>query len=286
MKVQGVWLPIITPFKDGLVDYESYKRMINYYIQKGIDGIMPLATTGESPTLSEIEYEKLLSKTTEYVNGRLPIIVGLSGNDTRKVIKELKIVEKYGVDGILSACPYYNRPDQRGIYEHFSAIADETKLGIIVYNIPYRTGRNIENSTIYKLADKKNIIGLKDCSGDIKQTMDLLLNPPKEFSIMTGEDILFYLSLALGAQGGILASSHLYTEDFITVYNKIKNNDHEGALKVWKKLQEFIPLLFAEPNPAPLKYCLNKIGLIDSAEVRLPLMEITDSLKSKLNNLI
>jgi 4-hydroxy-tetrahydrodipicolinate synthase len=195
----------------------------------------------------------------------------------------LKILENIGVKGILSVCPYYNRPDQRGIFEHFKNISQNTDLDIVLYNIPYRTGTNIENETIYKLSEFKNIIGLKDCSGNMKQTLSLLEAPPKNFSIMTGEDSLFYTTLVNGGQGGILASAHLNTEKYINIYNLIQENNHKKALEEWKSISSFIPLLFGEPNPAPVKYCLNKLGIIDSQEVRLPLVEISDSLKDKIN---
>ncbi|NLT13543.1 MAG: 4-hydroxy-tetrahydrodipicolinate synthase [Clostridiales bacterium] len=282
MQIRGVWLPVITPFINDEVDYVSYKRLIDYYIDKKIDGIIPLGTTGESPVIEEYEFEEILEKTMEYVGGRIPVIAGAGGNYTKKMIKRLKIIEKYGVCGILSVSPYYNRPDQRGIFEHFRCIAEATDLDIIVYNIPYRTGRNIENETIQKLAEIKNITGLKDSSGDIKQTMALLQDPPPGFSIMTGEDILFYTTLLLGGSGGIMASAHLQTEAFVDIYNKIQNNDHQGALAIWKPLSKTIPLLFEEPNPAPLKYCLHEMSLIDSPETRLPLMSITEKLENKL----
>jgi 4-hydroxy-tetrahydrodipicolinate synthase len=286
MKFSGVWLPIITPFKDGKVDYKSYKRLIDHYCEKGINGIIPLGTTGEIPTLSDYEFEEMIEKTMEFNRDRLPVYVGIGGNYTAKVIKKVKIAEYYDIQGILSVCPYYNRPNQDGIYSHFKSIAEETYLNIVLYNIPYRTGVNIENETVYKLAELNNIVGIKDASGDIKQTMALLMDPPKDFSVLTGEDILFYLTLSLGGQGGILASSHLRTEQFIEVYRKMKDNDQEAALRIWKQLYEFIPLLFKEPNPAPIKYCLNELGLIDSPEVRLPLTEISDQLKSKLDNTV
>lgn len=286
MQLTGVWLPIITPFKDNKIDYVSYKKMIDYYAEKGISGFIPLGTTGESPVLSEYEFEEMIENTMEFNNGRLPVYIGVGGNYTAQVIKKVKIAEYYEIQGILSVCPYYNRPSQEGIYTHFKSIAEETALDIIVYNIPYRTGVNIENETIYKMAEIKNIVGLKDSCGDIKQTMSLLMNPPKDFSILTGEDLLFYTTLALGGQGGILASSHLKTESFVDVYHKMEANDQEGALQIWKQLYDFIPLLFKEPNPAPTKYCLKELGLIESSEVRLPLMEITDTLKAKLNTFI
>lgn len=283
MHIKGVWLPVITPFKDDEVDYTSYKKLLDHYIDQKVDGIIPLGTTGESPVIEEYEFEKILDKTMAYVGGRVPVFFGAGGNYTKKLIKRLKVIEKYGADGILSVSPYYNRPDQRGIYEHFKSIADAIGLDIIVYNIPYRTGRNIENETIYKLAEIKNIVGLKDSCGDIKQSMALLQSPPPDFSIMTGEDILFYLTLTLGGSGGILASAHLKTDAFIDVYNKVRANDHQGALSVWNGLTALIPLLFEEPNPAPLKYCLKQMGFIDSAETRLPLVGITPKLQLKLD---
>lgn len=286
MQVNGVWLPIITPLKDDKIDFKSYKRLVDHYISKGINGIIPLGTTGEVPVLSEYEFEEMIERTMEYVNGRVPVYVGVGGNYTQKVIKQVKIAEYYDIQGILSVCPYYNKPSQDGIYAHFKSIAEETFLNIILYNIPYRTGVNIENDTVHKLSEIKNIIGIKDASGDFKQTMALLMNPPKDFSILTGEDILFYTTLTMGGQGGILASAHLKTELFLEVYKKMKENNAEAALQTWKKLYDFIPLLFKEPNPAPVKYCLKEQGLIDSAEVRLPLTQISDQLKEKLDRTV
>lgn len=286
MQLTGVWLPIITPFLEDKIDYLSYKKLIEHYSNKGLSGIIPLGTTGEVPTLNDYEFEEMIEKTIEYNKGNLPIYVGVGGNYTAKVIGKLKIAEKYNIQGILSVSPYYNRPSQEGIYSHFKSIADETKLNIIVYNIPYRTGTNIENDTIYRLAEIKNIVGLKDSCGDIKQTMSLLMNPPKDFSILTGEDLLFYLTLTMGGHGGILASSHLKTEKFVEVYNKVKENDTKAAFEVWKELYDFIPLLFKEPNPAPIKHYLNELGLISSSEVRLPLTGISEPLKKQLNKFL
>ena len=286
MSINGIWVPLITPFKEGKVDFESYERLIEHYIGEGVHGIMPVATTGETPTLSENEYEEIVAKSMEIVNGRIPVIIGLGGNNTKAVIEKLKMAEKHKVDGILSVSPYYNRPDQRGIYEHFNAISQSTDLDIMLYNIPYRTGRNMENETLFRLAEKENIIGVKDASGDFNNTIDLLLNRPEGFSVLSGEDNWFYSLLVLGGDGGIMASAHLSTKDYIKVYNDIKGNDHRSALKTWKELSKFIPLLFKEPNPTPIKYILEQKGLIDSGEVRLPLVEITEGLKKELEFLI
>jgi 4-hydroxy-tetrahydrodipicolinate synthase len=286
MKIQGVWLPVITPFIDDEVDYVSFRKLIDYYIQKGISGLIPLGTTGESPTVSEAETEQIVARTMEWVDKRVPVYVGIGGNCTQKTVQLVKKIEKYKVDGILSVCPYYNRPDQNGIYQHFLKIAEATDLNILIYNIPYRTGRNIENETLHKLAGINNIIGLKDSCGDIKQTMDLLLSPPADFSILTGEDLLYYTSLTLDGDGGILASAHLETGKFIQIYNSMRENNYHSALETWKGLADLIPLLFVEPNPAPIKYCLWKQGLIRSPETRLPITGISDGLKSRLDHLV
>jgi 4-hydroxy-tetrahydrodipicolinate synthase len=286
MKIEGVIVPLITPFKDGKVDLRSYEKMVDHYIDEGVSGIIPLGTTGESPTVLSYEYEDILAKTMECNNKRVPVFVGLGGNNTSEVAKMVKVAEKYNVDGILSVAPYYSRPNQAGIYEHFKYISEATSLNMILYNIPYRTGTNIENETVHKLAKLKNIVGIKDCSGNMKQTTELLLNPPKDFSILTGDDAYFYTTLVLGGQGGIMASANLRTKEFIDIYNLVKSNNHEEALKRWKSLYGMIPLLFAEPNPAPLKYCLNKLGLIESDEIRLPLVGITEELKIKLDKIL
>ena len=284
MKVKGLWVPVVTPFENDELDMVSYEKLVNHYINEGVHGLMPLGTTGETPTLSEKEYEEIVSKTMEVVNGRVPVIIGLGGNCTRSVIDKLKVAERHKVQGILSVSPYSNRPDQRGIYEHFKKISESTDLDIVLYNIPYRTGRNMENETILKLSEEKNIVGVKDASGDFNKTIELLLNKPDEFSVLSGEDNLFYSSLLLGGDGGVTASAHLKTRDFIKVYDYIQNNDSKAALEIWKEISPMIPLLFKEPNPTPIKYMLKKIGLINSDEVRLPLVPISQELRNELDS--
>ena len=284
MKVKGLWVPVVTPFENDELDMVSYEKLVNHYINEGVHGLMPLGTTGETPTLSEKEYEEIVSKTMEVVNGRVPVIIGLGGNCTRSVIDKLKVAERHKVQGILSVSPYYNRPDQRGIYEHFKKISESTDLDIVLYNIPYRTGRNMENETILKLSEEKNIVGVKDASGDFNKTIELLLNKPDEFSVLSGEDNLFYSSLLLGGDGGVTASAHLKTRDFIKVYDYIQNNDAKAALEIWKEISPMIPLLFKEPNPTPIKYMLKKMGLINSDEVRLPLVPISQELRNELDS--
>lgn len=283
MKIEGVWLPVITPFINDEIDFESYRQMIDHYVGKGISGIIANGTTGESPVLSELEFEVLAYKTVEYCNGRVPAYFGVGGNYTKEVVHKVKLAEKAGVQGILSVSPYYNRPDQRGIYEHFKMVSENTSLPIILYNIPYRTGRNMENETVFRLAELENIVGIKDASGNINQSLDLLAQKPDNFSVLTGEDAFFFTSLANGAEGGILASSHIHTEKFMEIYSLMKANNHQLALKVWNQLSRIIPLLFKEPNPAPLKYILQRQKLIQSGELRLPLVEISGNLKVEIN---
>lgn len=286
MELQGVWLPIITPFLNDEVDYASYRNLIEHYIAKGISGLIPLGTTGEVPTIFDEEFERIVETTVETVNQRVPVYVGVGGNFTKKVLKTLHIVEKYPVQGILSVCPYYNRPSQHGMFQHFLHIAEATDLNIIIYNIPYRTGVNLENETLYELAQLNNIVGVKDSCGNIKQSLELLHHKPDNFAVLTGEDALFYTTLAHGGDGGILAAAHLKTGQFIEVFRLIQANNHHAALEEWWELAEFIPLLFQEPNPAPVKYCLKQLHIIPSLETRLPITEISDTLKERLDKVL
>ncbi|MCF7885054.1 MAG: 4-hydroxy-tetrahydrodipicolinate synthase [Candidatus Marinimicrobia bacterium] len=286
MQIKGVWVPMITPFNEGEVDYKSHKNLIDHYIENGVDGIMPIGTTGEFPTVEEDEFYKLVEKTVEYIDARIPVFIGLGGNYTKKVIEKVKRVENYDIEGILSVVPYYNKPDQEGVYQHFKTIAENTDLNILLYNIPDRTGCNIENDTIFKLAQIENIIGVKDVGRDILQSMELLYNKPDNFSVLTGEDIIFYTYLVNGGDGGVLASSHVLSSDFVEIYNLVQDGSYDEALNKWKKLFEIIPTFFKAPNPAPLKYCLSELGLITSYETRSPLVEIPEELKRELDRVL
>lgn len=286
MRFSGVWLPIITPFKEGLVDHAGYERLLDHYVRAGVTGVIPLGTTGESPTIDEAEAEALVERTVATVAGRVPILIGVGGNDTRKVVKAVKRLQKHAVQGILSVCPYYNRPSQDGMREHFTRVAEATDRPILIYNIPYRTGVNLTNETLLALAAVPNIVGVKDSSGNIAQSLDLLRQRPPGFAVLTGEDAFFYTMLAHGGDGGILASAHVETATFLSVYERMTANDHQGALKAWSRLEAMVPLLFKEPNPVPIKHCLWRQGLIASAECRLPLTRVSDALARDLDRLL
>ncbi len=285
-QISGLWLPLITPFKDGAVDFASYERLIDHYIGMGVDGLFPLGTTGESPTLDEAEIDELVDRTVTRTAGRVPVFVGVGGNATRKVAKELKRLERFDFAGIVSVCPYYNRPSQDGLLAHFRSLAAATDRAIVIYNIPYRTAVNLSNDSLLELAEVSNIVGVKDSSGSVAQSLELLARKPKDFAVLTGEDALYFTMMANGGDGGILAASHLMTERFIEVGRRFDANDVAGARAAWASLAQFVPLLFAEANPMPIKYLLWRQGLIATPECRLPLTKISDGLARQLDSIL
>ncbi len=281
-EISGIWLPVITPFVDGTVDLSGYERLLEHYLSRGVTGIFPLGTTGESPTLDEDEMEALVERTVRVVADRVPVFVGVGGNATAKVLKTLARLERYPFAGIVSVCPYYNRPGQDGLRAHFTRIAEATSREILIYNIPYRTSVNLANDTLLRLAELPNIVGVKDSSGNLAQSLELLRHRPRGFAVMTGEDASLYTMLAHGANGGILASAHLSTERFVEVYEGMRANDHRAARAVWAGLESLVPLLFKEANPMPIKHYLWRQGLIASPECRLPLTRISEGLMAEL----
>ena len=282
MSVQGLWLPLVTPFRDGALDEASLRRMARHYLGQPIDGFILAATTGEGLTIDEEETERLVAIVSGEVAGKIPVFLGLSGSDTRKLAKALARAATWPVEGYLIACPYYTRPSQDGLYRHFAALAGETARPILVYNIPYRTGVNMANDTLLRLAEIANIAGVKDRCADQSQSFDLIGAKPPGFSVMTGEDALFYAALTQGADGGILASAHIDTARFAAVRQLMSAGDQRGALQAWRALADMPRLLFAEPSPAPIKHWLWRAGLIDSAEVRLPMTQVSDALAARI----
>jgi 4-hydroxy-tetrahydrodipicolinate synthase len=284
--LSGVWVPLVTPFRDGAFDRTSYRGLIEHYLGHGVSGFIPLGTTGESPTLDEAETDAVIAETVEAVAGRAPVFVGIGGNATAKVIKAIRRAERHAFEGILSVCPYYNRPAQDGLQAHFTAISEATDRDILIYNIPYRTSVNLGNEMLLRLAGLKNIVGVKDSAGNVAQSLELLTNRPTGFSVLTGEDDLFFPLICSGADGGILASSHLATARFVAIARLVAANDHQAARAIWMQLQPLILKLFREPNPMPLKHALWRQGLIASPECRLPLTSISPGLRDELDRWI
>jgi 4-hydroxy-tetrahydrodipicolinate synthase len=284
--ISGVFLPAITPFLDGAVDLASYERLLEHALARGVTGIVPLGTTGESSALEDDETDMIVERTVEIVAGRVPVFVGIGGNATAKVVRAVQRLERFDFPGILSVCPYYVRPGQDGLYEHFARIAAATTREILIYNIPYRTGINLANDTMLRLAERPNIVGAKDSSGDLAQSIELLRRRPPDFAVMTGEDASFYTMLAQGGDGGILAAAHLATEIFVGIYERMAANDHRGARDLWSGIETLVPLLFREANPMPIKYCLWRQGIIRSPECRLPLTRLSPALAGELDRLL
>ncbi|NEV80770.1 4-hydroxy-tetrahydrodipicolinate synthase, partial [Rhodopseudomonas sp. BR0C11] len=215
------------------------------------------------------ELERLVMLTADALaagGGKLPVYLGLSGSDTRKLVQTLARTAHWPTDGVLIACPYYTRPSQQGLVLHFEAASDATARPILIYNIPYRTGVNLQNEAMLRLAERPNIVGVKDCCADPAQTAELLRLRPSGFAVLTGEDALAFDALSRGCDGAILASAHLETEAFAAMMDRLQAGDQLGGTAEWQRLADLPKLLFAEPSPAPVKYALWRRGLIDSPE--------------------
>ena len=285
-RLHGLWLPLVTPFRDGQIDEISLRRLLAHYARQPIDGLILAATSGEGMTLHIAELERIVALTrAEIATTRryLPICLGLSGAATSKMQDLLDETAAWPIDGYLIASPYYVRPSQRGLIRHFTALADHASWPIVLYNIPYRTGVNIENDTLLRLAEHPNIVGLKDCCANRAQSIDLLRRRPAHFRVLNGDDAQYWDALANGADGAILLSAHIETESFAAVRTLLREGNREAAQARWNGISVLTKLLFAEPSPAPAKYWLSRIGLIDSPEVRLPMVEVGAELAARLD---
>ena len=283
--LHGLWLPLITPFRDGTLDETSLRRLIRHYAALPIDGLILAATSGEGLTLGMAELEWIVALTRSEMAGAkryIPICLGLSGSHTRKMCHTLDETAAWPIDGYLISSPYYSRPSQRGLKQHFSALADHASWPIVLYNIPYRTSVNLDNETLLELAEHPNIVGLKDCCADRAQSIDLLRRRPAGFRVLTGEDAQYYEALTDGADGAILLSAHIETETFAAVRTLVKEGNLDAARARWESVADLTKLLFVEPSPAAAKYWLSRTGLIDSAEVRLPMVEVSAQLAARL----
>jgi 4-hydroxy-tetrahydrodipicolinate synthase len=287
--LSGLWLPLITPFRDGQLDVVSLRRLVAHYATQQVEGLILGATTGEGMALDDDETAQLLAITRAALAtaGRsIPVYLGLSGSDTRKLGKAIERSQGWGMDGYLIACPYYTRPSQEGLFQHFSALADSTDRPILIYNIPYRTGVNLGNQTMLRLAERTNIVGVKDCCADPAQTFDLIRHRPSGFAVLTGEDPHFYSALTSGADGAILASAHVHTAGFAGIRNKLLAGDQPGALADWQRLADIPRLLFSEPSPGAIKHWLWRSGLIDSPEMRLPMVPVSAELAARIDDVV
>ena len=277
----GVHVPIVTPFgADGEVSAPALKTLIDWVIDNGASGIVPCGTTGESATLTHEEHQRVIALTVEYTAGRVPVIAGTGSNCTAEAVNLTIAADELGVDGMLSIAPYYVRPSQQGIIEHFKAVAACTAKPIIMYNIPKRTGINMDASTIIELSKVENITGVKEASGDIAQVMDII-DGSEEFSVLTGDDNLLFTLTTLGGQGGICTSSHFLPGEWVRMVDLIKANRLDEARDLHYRLLPLAKALFTEPNPVPLKAGLNMLG-IEVGLPRLPMIPASEKCQAQV----
>ena len=280
---KGLGIALITPFtSEGRVDYDALKRLIEYQLTNGADFLCILATTGEAPCLTQQERDDITAFIRERVAGRVPILKYCGGNNTAAVVEEIKTTDWTGIDGILSICPYYNKPSQEGIYQHFKAIAEVSPLPIVLYNVPGRTGVNMKPETIVRLANNfANIVGVKEASGSMEQVDEIIKNKPHRFDVISGDDALTFSMVASGAAGVISVIGNALPKEFSRMIRLEFNGEYEPARKIHHKFTELYSLLFIDGNPAGCKALLNDMGMIENV-LRLPLVPTTITTKQKM----
>lgn len=271
--LRGLGVALITPFKeDESVDYSALLRMVDYLTQNNVDFLCVLGTTAETPTLTEYEKQKIKETVVERVNGRIPILLGVGGNNTRGVVEALKTGDYNGVDAILSVVPYYNKPSQEGLYQHYKAISEATDLPLVLYNVPGRTGTNMTAETTLRIAnDFKNVIAVKEASGNITQMDDIIKNRPEGFNVISGDDGITYPLITMGAVGVISVIGNAFPREFGRMVRLALQGDYANALTIHHKFAELFKLLFVDGNPAGVKAMLNAMGMIQN-KLRLPLV--------------
>lgn len=284
---RGLGIALITPFTEqGEVDYEALQRLVEYQIENGADFLCILATTGETPCLSKEERMKIKDFIVSLVKGRLPVVVGCGGNNTAAVVEELKTGDFKGIDGILSVCPYYNKPSQEGLYQHFKAIAGATKLPVILYNVPGRTGVNMKPETTVRLAkDCQNIVAVKEACGNLEQVDEILKNKPDGFAVLSGDDSLTYPMIACGAEGVISVIGNALPKEFSRMIRLEQRGEFEAAVKIHHKFTDLYSLLFVDGNPAGVKALLHEMGFINNI-LRLPLVPTRVATVQKMSQIL
>jgi 4-hydroxy-tetrahydrodipicolinate synthase len=287
-KFKGTGVAIITPFnKDNSVDYKALGKLVDHIVKGGAEYIVALGTTGESVTLTKEEKQSVVAHVIESVDKRAPIVLGLGGNNTQEILNSLKRSADFNhIDAILSVSPYYNKPNQRGIYQHYKAISEETPVPVILYNVPGRTSSNITADTTLKLAEEfKNIIAIKEASGNLEQCMKIIKHKPKDFLVISGDDMLTLPMIASGADGVISVVANAFPKDFSEMTREILAGNVKEAQKLHYKLTDIIEQLFADGNPAGVKTVL-EIMKICLANVRLPLVKVNKATQNALTELV
>ena len=277
--LRGTGVALVTPFKQNMeIDFPALERVINYVIDNGAEYVVTLGTTGETPTLSKEEKIELILFTYQVVADRVPVVVGIGGNNTLSLIKDLETFPLHKAAAVLSASPYYNKPSQEGIYQHYKALAEVSPKPIILYNVPGRTGRNMSAQTTLRLAhDFKNIIGIKEASGDLTQAMQILKDKPADFLVLSGDDNLALPQMACGMDGIISVIANCMPKQFAEMVRLSLQNNFAAAKPLNDQMLEAYDLLFAENNPAGVKAFLAELGLIEN-NLRLPVVPLSEGL--------
>ena len=286
-QLKGTGVAIITPFKsDDSVDFLALEKLINFNIENGVNYIVTLGTTGETPTLSKEEKVDIVNFTIEKVNNKVPLVLGIGGNNTKEVINDFDSFDTAKITAILSASPYYNKPTQEGLFLHYKALANAAPKPILLYNVPGRTGRNLSAATTAKLANEvENICGIKEASDSLQQAMEIVRDCHKEFLIVSGDDALCLSQIALGFDGVISVAANCFPKQFTSLINLALQNDFQQARSIHYKLLKGYDLLFEENNPAGVKAFLYELGLIEN-ELRLPLTQASNSLQEKIKSFL
>ncbi len=282
---KGAIVAIVTPFKNGSIDEQTLRELIEFQIESGTDGIVPCGTTGESPTLSHEEHDRVIEITIDAVKKRVPVIAGTGSNSTAEALRLTEHAYQAGADGVLVVAPYYNRPTQEGLYQHYKTLAESIPIPIIPYNIPSRTGVNILPETVARLAKIENIVGIKEASGSLKQMDDVIRLCDSSFSVLSGDDFFTLPLLTLGGKGIISVISNVAPADMAGLVDAFEAGNLQKARELHDKMVPLIDVLFIETNPTPVKAALAMMGRM-SADVRLPLCQMSEANLGRLRQVM
>jgi 4-hydroxy-tetrahydrodipicolinate synthase len=284
-KLRGTGVALVTPFtSNGDIDFDALHKVVNHVIAGGVEYIITLGTTGETPTLDKFEKIDLIKLTCIIVNNRVPVVVGIGGNNTKELLDDLETFPLDNATAVLSTSPYYSKPSQEGLYQHYKTLAHASPKPILLYNVPGRTGRNINASTTIRLSKEvENIAGIKEASGDVAQCMQILRDKPEDFLVVSGDDALALPSIACGMEGIISVAANAYPKEFSKMVRFCLKGDFTKAKMVNDKLMEAYELMFAENNPAGVKAFMAEMGLIKN-NLRLPLVPLNENLYTKVKN--
>jgi len=287
IKLKGTGVALVTPFhKDSSIDFKGLKKLVSRCIESKVEYLVPLGTTGESATLTKDERRAVLEFVIEVNHGRVPVVLGLGGNNTREIVNMIAETNFDGVDAILSVSPYYNRPSQRGIYMHYMAIANSSPVPVILYNVPSRTGSNIEAETTLSLAhDNENIIGVKEASGSLERVMQIMKGKPKDFLVISGDDVLALPIIACGGDGVISVIANAMPKDFSEMIRSALEGNYEKARKLHYKLLDITRAIFVDGNPAGVKGLLSTLEVC-SEYLRLPLVSVSKATMNKFEEIL